>query len=189
MSHVVGVLALQGDFREHLESLKRHKVKGLEVRTKDDLKKVDGLILPGGESTAIAKLLVSTGLDEAIVERAKKKMPVWGTCAGAILLAKSVLSPVPLAAQLKLIDVTIERNSYGRQTESFKSSLNLHHKPFDAYFIRAPRVTKVGKGVKVLAKYKGDPVLLHSGTVLISTFHSELDFPNLVLEHFLNGFK
>lgn len=189
MSHVIGVLALQGDFREHLESLKRYKVKSFDVRTKEDLKKVDALILPGGESTAIAKLLVSTGLDEAIVERAKKKMPLWGTCAGAILLAKNILSPVPLATRLGLIDVTIERNSYGRQTESFKASLSLQGKAFDGYFIRAPRVTKVGKGVKVLLKYKGDPVLLQSGPVMISTFHSELGFPNPVLEYFLNGFK
>lgn len=186
---VIGILALQGDFREHLESLKRYKVKALEVRTKEDLKKVDGLILPGGESTAIAKQLVSTGLDEAICERVKKKMPVWGTCAGAILLAKNVVSPVPLSTQLRLIDVTIERNSYGRQTESFKASLSLHGKAFDGYFIRAPRITKVGKGVKVLMKWKGDPVLLQSGSVLISTFHSELRHPNLVLEYFLNGFK
>jgi len=183
---MVGVLALQGDFKEHLASLERHGVNGLEVRTKDDLRKVEALILPGGESTTISKLLVSTGLDEAIINRIKQGMPVWGTCAGAILLSKNVITPVPLETSLQLIDVEMERNSYGRQSESFIADLKLQEgESFQASFIRAPRVTKVGRGVKVLMEYKKDPVLLRSRNVLISTFHSELFYPNRVLEFFL----
>ncbi|MGE3278521.1 MAG: pyridoxal 5'-phosphate synthase glutaminase subunit PdxT [Candidatus Altimarinota bacterium] len=182
---MVGVLSLQGDFKEHLASLEQHGMKGLEVRTKDDLRRVDALILPGGESTTISKLLVSTGLDEAIVDRVQKGMPVWGTCAGAILLSKKVITNVPLDTHLKLIDVEMERNSYGRQTESFITALEWDQDSFQAFFIRAPRVRKVGRGVKVLLEYKNDPVLLRSKNVLISTFHTELFFPNRVLEYFV----
>jgi 5'-phosphate synthase pdxT subunit len=185
---MVGVLALQGDFKEHLESLKQHRVKGIEIRTKEDLRQVDALILPGGESTTIAKLLLSTGLDQAIVQRVKEGMPVWGTCAGAILLAKKVITNVPLESELKLIDVEIERNSYGRQSDSFITSLDLGGKTFDAFFIRAPRITKMGKGVKVILEYKKDPVMVRSKNILLSTFHPELSSSNPVLQYFLQEF-
>lgn len=223
MSLVIGVLSVQGDFKEHLESLYRYGVEGLEVRTKEDLKKVDALILPGGESTTIAKLLLSTGLDEEIRARSKKGMPVWGTCAGAILLAKSVISSVPLETTLGLIDIEAERNSYGRQAESFSTEIEFQGKKSEVFFIRAPRI-KIMQNVKfkmkndsrreqvrdssarleyepqsewkknkarndarvqILLKYKGDPVLVRSKNVLVSTFHSELGYRNVVLEYFL----
>lgn len=182
----IGVLSLQGDFREHMKSLHAYKVRALEVRNKDDLKKVDALIMPGGESTTIAKLLVSTGLYKAIIQRSKEGMPIWGTCAGAILLAKKVISPVPLETTLGLIDVTIERNSYGRQAESFHTEIKLDGKTGPVFFIRAPRVVKVGRGVKVLSTHDKDPVVLGQKNVLISTCHSEMNFPNIVLEIFLS---
>jgi 5'-phosphate synthase pdxT subunit len=177
----IGVLALQGDFKEHLRSLAEHGAQGLEVRTVDDLKKVDALILPGGESTTMAKLLVSTGLDKAIKVRAKRGMPIWGACAGAILLAKNVISPVPLEATLGLLDITIERNSYGRQAESFEASVNIGAETHQVFFIRSPRITRVGKGIKVIARYKKDPILVQKGNILASTFHSELGAHNPVL--------
>jgi 5'-phosphate synthase pdxT subunit len=185
---VVGVLALQGDFKEHLNSLERYQMKGMEVRNKVDLQKVDALIMPGGESTTISKLLVSTGLGDDIISRVKGGMPVWGTCAGGILLAKRVLSNVPLETNLKLIDLEIERNSYGTQADSFVASFDFADEHCLAFFIRAPRITSVGKGVKVLLEYKKDPILVQSKNVLISTFHSELSSSNPVLKYFLQEF-
>lgn len=183
----VGVLSLQGDFHEHLRSLAEHGAQGLEVRTIDDLKKVDALILPGGESTTMAKLLLSTGLDKAIKARAKKGMPIWGTCAGAILLAKNVISPVPLETTLGLLDITIERNSYGRQAESFKAKIRIKDTIHSVYFVRAPRIAKVGRGVKVLARHNRDPVLVQKGSILASTFHAELAEGNVILSLLLSS--
>ena len=185
----IGVLALQGDFKEHLRSLVEHGAQGLEVRTTEDLKKVDALILPGGESTTMAKLLLSTGLDKAIRVRVQKGMPIWGTCAGAILLAKNVISPLPLETRLGLLDMTIERNSYGRQAESFAKEIEFveSHRS-EVFFIRSPRIIKIGRGIKVLARYKRDPVLVQKGHILASTFHSELGTHNHVLEMFLACF-
>lgn len=170
----IGVLALQGDFSEHLQALQRHGKEGLEVRTIEDLRNVQALILPGGESTTIAKLLVSTGLDKAIKDRARKGMPIWGTCAGAILLAKNVISPIPLATTLGLLDITIERNSYGRQAESFQAEIQIGKQCSEVFFIRAPRITNVEKGVKVLASYQKNPVLVQYKNILASTFHTEI---------------
>lgn len=185
---MIGVLALQGDFREHLESLQRLKIEAREIRSKDDLKQVDALIMPGGESTVMAKLLVSSGLDEAIKSRIKSGMPVWGTCAGAILLAKNIISDIPLETGIKAMDMEIERNSYGRQADSFILPMEFSGKPFQAFFVRAPRITKIGRGIKVLMEYKKDPILVRSKNILVSTFHPELSLKNPVLEYFINQF-
>jgi len=185
---IIGVLALQGDFKEHLASLARYSLHGMEIRKPADLKAVDALILPGGESTTISKLLLSTGLDEAIQARVKAGMPVWGTCAGAIVLAKKVHSLIPLDTQLSLIDIELERNSYGRQMESFATDLSFGKYNTKAFFIRAPRILSVGRWVKVLAEYKGDPVLVRTKKVLVSTFHTELTIQNSLLELFLSEF-
>jgi 5'-phosphate synthase pdxT subunit len=182
---IVGVLALQGDFEEHIVSLENHKVKSKEIRTIAELKEVDALILPGGESTVIAKLMKSSGLDEAIISRVQDGMPVWGTCSGAILLANQVKSPVLLDTQLSLLDIDIERNAYGRQSDSFKTNLEVPGGSQKVYFIRAPKIHRKGKGIKVLSKYKTDPVMLRSKNVLVTTFHSELTESNRVLEYFL----
>ncbi len=211
----IGVLSLQGDFKEHLRSIAEHGLLGMEVRNPHDLEQVQALIMPGGESTTMAKLLISSGLDKKIVQRANEGLPIWGTCAGAILLAKHVISPVVLETNLGLIDITVERNSYGRQTESFQAEINFTDAPIrkfvdsdvweqnqktklfiqekavskdlgrpSVFFIRAPRITKVGRGVKVLATHKGDPVLIRQKNILASTFHSELSGKNVVLEYF-----
>lgn len=182
----IGVLALQGDFPDHLRSLSQYKIQGVEVRTQADLEKVGALIIPGGESTVIAKLLVSTGLDKAIVERSGQGMPIWGTCAGAILLAKKVISSVPLETSLALVPFEIERNAYGRQTESFQTELKIGEGLTSAFFIRAPKIVKVGRGVKVMAECKGDPVMVKYKNIVITTFHSELGYPNKILEYFLS---
>ena len=177
MAHtVIGVLALQGDFKEHLDVLSKLNTSGIEVRTVNDLQKTSCLIIPGGESTTIGKLLVSTGLDRAIIKRAKQGYPIYGTCAGAILLSK-----------LKLINLTVERNAYGRQIDSFderiesKQFLNLR-----GVFIRAPRFIKVGKQVEVLARYHAEPVLVQHGNILAGAFHPELTNDLSVHRYFVN---
>jgi len=182
---LIGVLALQGDFQEHIESLTKYGVQALEVRSKTDLAQVTAFIIPGGESTTMSKLLLSSSLDQQIIKRVQSGMPIWGTCAGAILLAKKVISAVDLETNLSLINIEIERNAYGRQTESFQTDLMISGKKLAAMFIRAPRIRKVGRGVQVLAEYKKEAVFVRSKNVLISTFHSELNYPNIVLEYFL----
>lgn len=186
----IGVLALQGDFPEHLASLKRHDVQGLEIRTLDDLSEVSALIIPGGESTVMAKLLSESGLDKEIIRRVREGMPIWGTCAGAIILSRKVLSNPPFSGNLGLVDVEIERNSYGRQTESFGTELQGQEvnegKIFSVLFIRSPRILAFGQKVQTLLMRQNSPVLLRQGKKLISMFHSEMKYPDPVLKYFLS---
>jgi len=184
---MIGVLSLQGDFKEHITSVRAHGHDACEVRTKAELKYCDALIIPGGESTTISKLLVSTGLDLAIVDfvRVQKKF-VWGTCAGAILLAKNVLSSTPLETRLHLLNMTVERNAFGRQVESHQVTVKIGEKKSEVFFIRAPKIVEWGKNVEVLAEYKGMPVMVKSGRVLATTFHSEVFGENEVLRIFLD---
>jgi 5'-phosphate synthase pdxT subunit len=171
----IGVLALQGDVAEHLTILRRCGGEVLEVRTASELDRVDGLIVPGGESPTIGKLLTRSGLDRAIQHRARAGMPVYGTCAGMILLAQEASGGAP--PLLKLMDITVARNAYGRQRESFEAMLQapaIDCRPFSVAFIRAPVVTRVGSGVQVLASHEGDPVLLQQGSLLASSFHPEI---------------
>jgi len=182
---MIGVLALQGDFSDHLLSLEKHGVEGMEVRTKVDLSKVDALIFPGGESTTISQLMNSSGLDKAIISRSKEGMPLWGTCAGAILLAKKVYKKGALETHLGLLDIEIERNSYGRQTESFSATIEIDGNGTEVLFIRAPRILKTGRWVKTLASYKKDPVMVRTKKILATCFHSELRYPDPILIYFL----
>lgn len=175
---VVGVLAFQGDFAEHIAVLHSMRVPALEVRTKDDLAKVDALIIPGGESTVMAQFLQDTGTGAEIRKRVlsrKHPLAVYGTCAGAILLARRATGK-NAPKTLGLINVTVERNAYGTQRESFEASLKIHgiRQSVDTAFIRAPRITAVGRGVEVLASYGKDPVLVKQGRVLLGTFHPEV---------------
>ena len=168
-----GVLALQGDFREHAQVLAEIGVPPVEVRTPEDLARVDLLVIPGGESTSIGKLAVSAGLVEPIRERASGGMPVLGTCAGMIVMAQRVEGGEPL---LSLIDITVRRNAYGRQVDSFEADINvagIDH-PVRAVFIRAPIVEDVGKRVTVLAEHEGHPVVLEQGNLVVASFHPEL---------------
>jgi 5'-phosphate synthase pdxT subunit len=164
----VGVLALQGDFEAHERALERAGADAVSVRTAEELNAVDGLVIPGGESTTMLKLLDYMNLKQPLMEFAKTK-PVFGTCAGAILLAKEVINPSQ--DSLGVMDLTVERNAYGRQIDSRIAKLD---DGLEAVFIRAPIIRHCGPGVKVLAKYEGDPVLVEQGKHMVATFHPEL---------------
>ncbi|GMU40499.1 MAG: pyridoxal 5'-phosphate synthase subunit PdxT [Chloroflexota bacterium] len=172
----IGVLALQGDFAEHIAMLAECGVEGVEVRTEAQLDAVDGLILPGGESTTIARLLIAFGLVEPLRKRIAAGMPAWGTCAGAILLAKDVpnLDRPPLA----VMDISVERNAFGRQIDSFEADLTITGvpgAPLRAIFIRAPIITGIGPGVEVLAALPdGEVVAAREGNLIATSFHPEL---------------
>ncbi len=183
----IGVLALHGDFIEHIQILKSLGVDAVEVRKAEQLRDLDGLIIPGGESTTFGKLAAEYGLVEPIREMCNTGKPVWGTCAGMIFLAKQVGRPQPL---LGVMDVTVKRNAFGRQVESFEQDLSVpelskttngaengkeHNQPFHAIFIRAPLIEKVGKGVQVLATLEdGTIVAAREGNLLATSFHPEL---------------
>jgi pyridoxal 5'-phosphate synthase pdxT subunit len=169
----VGVLALQGDFREHARVFAELGASPIEVRTPDDLSRVDCLAIPGGESTAISTLARSSGLVEPIVERANAGMPILGTCAGMIVMAERIDGGEPL---LGIVDVTVRRNAYGRQIDSFEADVDVEgvDHPVRGVFIRAPVVEEVGKGVRVLAELEGTPVVLEQGNLVVASFHPEL---------------
>lgn len=177
----IGVLALQGNFAEHVRMLQSLQLEAIEVRTVEDFSTVDALVLPGGESTVISTLLLSTGLHSAIQ---KNSLPIFGTCAGAILLASSV-QPAADVTPLGLLDMTIERNAYGRQAQSQRASLQFQGQKTEVAFIRAPRIVAVGKNIQVLAEYKGDPVLVQQGNRIASTFHTEVTGDTAVHRLFL----
>ena len=171
----IGVLAVQGNFREHVAMLRELGADVVEVRLPEQLDGLDGLVIPGGESTAITRLMRLYGLEEAIRSFAE---PVFGTCAGMILLDR---------AHLGLVDVDVERNGYGRQVASFEADLALagETEPLRGVFIRAPRVTDAGPEVEVLASHDGSPVLLRQGRFLVASFHPELTGDTRVHERFL----
>ena len=171
----IGVLALQGAFREHARALRHAGADVVEVRLPEQLDGLDGLVIPGGESTTITKLARLYGLDEAI--RGFRR-PVFGTCAGMILVDRD---------HLGLADIEVDRNAYGRQVASFEADLALDGdgRPFRGVFIRAPRVRDVGPDVEVLAELDGEPVLLRQGRFLVASFHPELTGDTRVHERFL----
>jgi 5'-phosphate synthase pdxT subunit len=168
-----GVLALQGDFREHARVFGDLGASPVEVRTPDDLAQVDALAIPGGESTTISKLARSAGLVEPIVERADGGMPILGTCAGMIVMARRVDGLEPL---LSLVEIAVRRNAYGRQVDSFEADLDVQGVPHPVrgVFIRAPIVEEVGDGVRVLAEHEERPVVLEQGNLVVASFHPEL---------------
>jgi len=172
----IGVLALQGAFREHARMLRAAGADAVEVRLPEQLDGLDGLVIPGGESTTILKLASLYGLDEAIRGFAA---PVFGTCAGMILLDRD---------HLGLADLVVDRNAYGRQVASFEADLVLEgeERPFRGVFIRAPRVRDVGPQVEVLAELDGEPVLLRDGRVLVAAFHPELTDDSRIHRQFLD---
>jgi 5'-phosphate synthase pdxT subunit len=172
----VGVLAVQGNFREHADMLRRLDADVVEVRKPEQLVGLDGLIVPGGESTTFMRLMRLYGLDEAI--RAFGQ-PILGTCAGMIVLDRE---------HLGLADIAVDRNAYGRQVASFETDLRLagEDEPLRGVFIRAPRVRSAGPGVDVLAEHEGEPVLLRDGSTLVASFHPELTQDTRVHELFLD---
>jgi 5'-phosphate synthase pdxT subunit len=173
----VGVLALQGAFREHREVLDALGVEAVEVRTPEQLVALDALILPGGESTTMSKLLDSSGLRAPLADRLADGFPVFGTCAGMILLARDVVDGRPDQESFGAIDIAVRRNAYGRQRDSFEADLvvdGLAGGSFSGVFIRAPRIESVGDDVEVLATHEGVPVLARQGAVVVASFHPEL---------------
>lgn len=184
----IGVLDIQGSVEEHMAVLKKIKVPHIAVKTLEQLEKVDGLIMPGGESTTIGKLLKIYKLDVAIKKRVKEKtLAIWGTCAGAILLAKKVAKPRPDI--LELMDIEIVRNAYGHQLDSFIDDLSIPavgKKPVPAVFIRAPIIKSVGKNVQILASRDGVSMLVQQENMLAGSFHPELTSDTRVHEFFIN---
>jgi len=172
----IGVLALQGDFREHREVLERLGVAASEVRLPKDLDSLNGLILPGGESTAIIRLMRTSNLVDPLRKLAADGFPMWGTCAGMILLAKR-LDDTGVPA-LEAMDIAVRRNAFGRQADSFEADLSvpaLGHPPYRAVFIRAPIIEDVGPGVEMLARLPdGTAVAARQGSLLATAFHPEL---------------
>lgn len=181
----IGILAIQGDFEAHARTLEKMGVRHVFVRTPEDLRGVTGLILPGGESTTHMKLLAETRLDKAIQKMAANGGAFFGTCAGAILLAREVKAPAQ--ESLGLLDMSVVRNAYGRQLSSDVLTLptKLREEPMEMVFIRAPVIEKTGAGVEVLAEREGKPVLVRQGKVMASTFHPELTSDTTIHEQFL----
>jgi 5'-phosphate synthase pdxT subunit len=178
----IGVLALQGDFEAHRNAVERAGGDPVEVRTAHDLESVDGLIIPGGESTTMLKLLHLENLFEPLRQFGNSK-PVFGTCAGAILLASDVVNPPQ--ESLGLMDATVERNGYGRQIDSRIAQIDLDGKLADAVFIRAPIIRRIGPRAKVLATYLDQPVLIEEGRHIAATFHPELTSDHRIHQRFI----
>ena len=162
----IGVLALQGDFAAHVAALPG----AVEVRVADQVDTLDVLVIPGGESTTLLRLLAGSRIEESARKMIARGGVIFGTCAGAILLAKSVTRPAQ--ASWGMIDIDVERNAYGRQIDSFEAPLEPPE--YNGVFIRAPGIVRVGKAVEVLARYRGEPVLVREGRAFVATFHPEL---------------
>ncbi len=182
----IGIFALQGDFREHNKVLGGLGMETVDVRTPGQLDGVDGLVIPGGESTTIGKLADRFGLVEPLRERIGSGMPVFGTCAGLIFLSSGVTGGEQQL--LGVLDVVVQRNAFGRQNESFEAALDIEglDEPFDAVFIRAPWVEKVGSGVDVLATVDDHPVMVRQGSVLGASFHPELTDDTRIHQKFVD---
>jgi pyridoxal 5'-phosphate synthase pdxT subunit len=184
---IIGVLSLQGDFLEHITTLRKIGVSTRDIRLAEDLQDIDALIIPGGESTTMVNLLDSFKLREPLVAKIKKGMPVWGTCAGMILLASKLVQDRP--TPLGVMDITVSRNAFGRQIESFETDLDIKglNKPMHATFIRAPWIVSVGPKVEVLSKLPdGTIVAARQGNILVTSFHPELTEDTRLHEYFVN---
>ena len=186
----VGVLALQGAFALHREALERCGADVVEVRKAEHLEGLDGLVIPGGESTTISKLLETFALTEPVAKAIADDLAIFGTCAGMILLASEVEDGRSDQISFGAIDISVRRNGYGRQIDSFESDLvidELGSDPLRAIFIRAPVVTRVGPGVEVLAEVDGVPVLCRQGAVMVSSFHPELTNDDRLHQRFIHS--
>ena len=187
MNRRVGVLALQGDFSQHLAAFKGLDCDAVPVKHAAEVRECDALVIPGGESTTIGKLCQRFGLDEAIMEFNERGAPIWGTCAGMILLAKEIEGSNQW--RLGLMDITVRRNAFGRQVDSFEADLAIEgvtSGPFRAVFIRAPLVTEVRADAQVLARCDDKIVMVRQGNLLATAFHPELTDDRRVQQYFLN---
>ena len=186
MNMQVGVLALQGAFAAHSECLTSIGVQSVEVRTPEQLNSVDALLMPGGESSTMSQLLESSGLFDPISTRIADGMPVFGTCAGMILLASEILDGRSDQRSFSAIDISVRRNAFGRQVDSFESTINSPVGDFHGVFIRAPRIERIGKEVEVLGSINNEPVLVRQGNVLAASFHPELSNDARLHEYFVS---
>jgi len=188
----IGILSLQGDFAEHYRILEEIGANPRYVKSPEELETVDGLIIPGGESTTLHRLLTRYHVFEAIKDFSKSGKPIFGTCTGLILLAKEVLS-LTRGFSLELLDIVVLRNAYGRQRESFESVVSIKYagieKEIPGIFIRAPKIVKTGKGVEILGFHGEDPVLVKEGNIMGATFHPELTEDTTIHTIFLNLVK
>ncbi len=184
----VGVLALQGAFREHKRVLEKLGTEVTEVRLPEQLAGLSGVVIPGGESTTMGKLMASYGLDDALKNYYHAGGAIWGTCAGAIAVATDIVG-FPEQPRLGLLDIGVARNAYGRQVASFEADVEVTglEEPFPAVFIRAPRITQVGSEVEVLASYDGDPVMVAGDRLMATVFHPELSSDNRIHRYFLEN--
>ncbi len=186
MNMRIGVLALQGAFAAHCECLSSIGVEPVEIRTPAQLETVDALLMPGGESSTMSQLLESSGLFDAITERLASGMPTFGTCAGMILLASEVLDGRSDQRNFSAIDISVRRNAFGRQVDSFESSISTPIGEFHGVFIRAPRIERVGTAVEVIGSLGDEPVLVRQGNVLAASFHPELTSDARLHEYFVS---
>jgi 5'-phosphate synthase pdxT subunit len=184
----VGVLALQGDFAAHRHALAATGLESKEIRSAEDLSSTDGLVLPGGESTTMLKLLEGNRLHATLLDHLARGVPTLATCAGVILLAREITDPAQ--GSLGVLDISVARNAYGRQLESsieeavVEATDEITTATFEAVFIRAPRITRVGPKVRILARYGSDPILIRQNRILAATFHPELSVASPVIELF-----
>ena len=184
----VGVLALQGDFREHLAALAECGVAAIAVKTVDEINSIDALVIPGGESTTISKLAKAFDLFDLIKNRIASGLPTYGSCAGMIMVAKSIKDPASGQESFGGIDIEVERNAFGRQVDSFEEDLDfkgISGPKFRAVFIRAPWVANLGNGVEVLSEIDGHAVAVRQGKVLATSFHPELTSDNRIHRYFI----
>lgn len=186
MNMQVGVLALQGAFAAHSDCLTSIGVQSIEVRNPEQLSSVDALLMPGGESSTMSQLLESSGLFDPIAARIADGMPVFGTCAGMILLASEILDGRSDQRSFSAIDISVRRNAFGRQVDSFEATINSSVGDFHGVFIRAPRIERVGEDVEVLGSFNDEPVLVRQGNVLAASFHPELSNDARLHEYFVS---
>ena len=184
---IVGVLALQGAFNRHERALGEIDVTTQEIRTPQDLASIDALVMPGGESTTMSQLLESSELFEPIKKLIQEGMPVFGTCAGMILLANKIIDGRDDQVSFGAIDIDVQRNAYGRQIDSFETEIEVESfdEPFHAVFIRAPRIVRAGRDVEVLATNGPEIVFAKQKNVLVASFHPELSFDNRIHKMFV----
>lgn len=185
MPATVGVLALQGAFAAHVDCFRSIGVSTVEVRNRIDLASVDALLMPGGESSTMSHLLLSSGLFSPIGDRINDGMPVFGTCAGMILLASEILDGRPDQISFGAIDISVRRNAFGRQVDSFETDISTPMGSFHGVFIRAPRIERIGPAVEVVGTLGDEPVLVRQGNVLAASFHPELTDDSRVHRYFV----
>ncbi|WP_415990445.1 pyridoxal 5'-phosphate synthase glutaminase subunit PdxT [Intestinibacter bartlettii] len=182
----IGVLAMQGAYREHLKILKSLGIEAIDVRYEEDIDNIDGLIIPGGESTTMGKLIKTLGLYDKLKSRIENNMPVWGTCAGMILLAKNIVNEY--YNHLSVMNISVIRNAYGRQLGSFETKAPVKGigEDIDMVFIRAPYIESVGENVEILSTVDGNIVAAQEGNILVTSFHPELTEDLRLHKYFIN---